>query len=65
MTVVILQISWGIDALGTVIVEAELEDGTVGIGTSIGGVPSCYLIEEHFARFVEGQVCVPVLVNIA
>ena len=48
--------SWGIDALGTVIVEAELEDGTVGIGTSIGGVPSCYIIEEHFARFVEGQV---------
>jgi fumarate reductase subunit D len=25
--------SWGINALGTVIVQAELEDGTVGIGT--------------------------------
>jgi L-rhamnonate dehydratase len=42
--------------LGTVIVEAELEDGTVGVGTSIGGEPACYLIENHFSRFVEGQV---------
>lgn len=49
------RVSWGIDVLGTVIVEAELEDGTVGVGTSIGGEPACYLIENHFSRFVEGQ----------
>eukprot|EP01102_Stenamoeba_stenopodia_P022668 TRINITY_DN952_c0_g1_i2.p1 TRINITY_DN952_c0_g1~~TRINITY_DN952_c0_g1_i2.p1 ORF type:complete len:449 (-),score=92.03 TRINITY_DN952_c0_g1_i2:57-1403(-) len=47
--------SWGINALGTVVVEAELEDGTVGIGTSIGGEPACYIIEQHLNRFVEGQ----------
>lgn len=50
------RVSWGIDVLGTVIVEAELEDGTVGVGTSIGGEPACFLIENHFSRFVEGQV---------
>ncbi len=41
--------------MGSVIVELELEDGTVGIGTSIGGDPACYLIEKHLNRFVEGQ----------
>lgn len=47
--------SWGINALGSVIVELELEDGTVGIGTSIGGDPACYIIEKHLNRFIEGQ----------
>ena len=32
--------SWGINALGTVIVEVELDDGTVGIGCSIGSEPA-------------------------
>jgi L-rhamnonate dehydratase len=47
--------SWGINALGTVLVEVELNDGTVGIGCSIGGEPACYIIEKHLSRFVEGQ----------
>jgi len=47
--------SWGIDVLGTVIVEAELEDGTIGVGSSIGGEPASFMIEKHFSRFVEGQ----------
>eukprot|EP00698_Gefionella_okellyi_P020098 TRINITY_DN6271_c0_g2_i2.p1 TRINITY_DN6271_c0_g2~~TRINITY_DN6271_c0_g2_i2.p1 ORF type:complete len:374 (+),score=70.21 TRINITY_DN6271_c0_g2_i2:145-1266(+) len=47
--------TWGINALGTVVVEVELEDGTVGIGASIGGEPACYIIENHFSRFVEKQ----------
>jgi len=47
--------TWGINALGSVIVELELEDGTIGIGTSIGGDPACYIIEKHLNRFVEGQ----------
>jgi len=47
--------SWGIDALGTVIVEVELEDGTVGLGVSTGGEPACFIIEKHLSRFVEGQ----------
>lgn len=47
--------SWGINVLGTVIVEVELDDGTVGIGCSIGGEPACFIIEKHLSRFVEGQ----------
>ena len=47
--------SWGIDALGTVIVEVELMSGLTGVGISIGGAPACYIVEEHLARFVEGQ----------
>src|SRR5881409_2094821 len=47
--------SWGINALGTVVVQAELDDGTVGIGCSIGGEPACYIIERHLSRFVEGK----------
>ena len=47
--------SWGINALGTVVVQVELTDGTIGIGCSIGGEPACYIIEKHLARFVEGQ----------
>jgi L-rhamnonate dehydratase len=47
--------SWGINALGTVVVEVELKDGTVGIGCSIGGEPACYIIEKHLSRFVEGK----------
>lgn len=47
--------SWGINALGTVVAEIELSDGTIGIGCSIGGEPACYIIEKHLSRFVEGQ----------
>ena len=47
--------SWGINALGTVVVEAELADGTVGLGVSVGGEPACYIVERHLSRFVEGQ----------
>lgn len=46
---------WGIDALGTVLVQVELSNGIIGLGTSIGGEPACYIIEQHLARFVEGQ----------
>lgn len=47
--------SWGINVLGTVIAEVELEDGTVGIGCSIGGEPACFIIEKHLSRFLVGQ----------
>jgi len=47
--------TWGINALGTVICEVELNNGIVGIGCSIGGEPACYIIEKHLSRFVEGQ----------
>ena len=31
--------SWGINALGTLVVEVEAEDGTTGVGVTIGGQP--------------------------
>jgi len=50
--------SFGIDVLGTVLVEVEAEDGTVGFAMTTGGVPAAYLIEKHFRRFVVGQPAV-------
>jgi len=47
--------SWGIGALGSVIVEVELENGTIGVGISIGGEAACFCVENHLSRFVEGQ----------
>uniref|UniRef100_A0A0B7BEW8 Mandelate racemase/muconate lactonizing enzyme C-terminal domain-containing protein n=1 Tax=Arion vulgaris TaxID=1028688 RepID=A0A0B7BEW8_9EUPU len=47
--------SWGINALGTLAVEVEAEDGNVGVGVTIGGEPGCYIVEKHLSRFVEGQ----------
>ncbi len=47
--------SWGLNALGTFIVEAEAESGEIGVGVSTGGIPACWIVEHHLARFVEGQ----------
>jgi L-rhamnonate dehydratase len=47
--------SFGLNVLGTLVVEVEAEDGTVGVGVSTGGPPACWLVEHHLARFVEGQ----------
>ncbi len=47
--------SWGIGVLGSLVVEIETEDGTVGVATGSGGVPAAWMIKHHFARFVVGQ----------
>ena len=47
--------SWGINALGTLVVEVEADDGTCGVGVTIGGDPGCYIVEHHLSRFVEGE----------
>lgn len=47
--------SWGINALGTLVVEVEAEDGTTGVGVTTGGEPGCYIVEKHLSRFIEGQ----------
>src|SRR3954470_15452834 len=47
--------SFGINVLGTLVVEIEAEDGTVGFAVTTGGEPACYLVEKHFARFLEGR----------
>src|SRR6478672_6753620 len=47
--------SFGLNVLGSVVVEAEAKDGVVGVGVSTGGLPACFLVERHLSRFVEGQ----------
>lgn len=47
--------SWGIGVLGSIFVRLTASDGTVGYATGFGGPPACWLIEEHFKRFVVGQ----------
>lgn len=47
--------SFGLNALGTFIIEVETEDGEVGVGVSTGGIPACWIAEQHLARFIEGQ----------
>ncbi|ODN73099.1 racemase [Cryptococcus wingfieldii CBS 7118] len=44
--------SWGIGVLG---IKVHASDGTVGYATGFGGPPACWLIEEHFKRFIIGQ----------
>lgn len=46
--------SFGLNVLGTVVVEVEASDGTVGFAVTIGGEPACWIVENHLARFVEG-----------
>ncbi len=46
--------SWGIGVLGSVVVEVETDAGMVGVATGLGGAAACYLIENHFKRFVLG-----------
>ena len=47
--------SWGIGVLGSVVVEIEAADGSIGIATGMGGEPACFLIEKHFRRFLMGS----------
>lgn len=47
--------SWGIGVLGSVLVEIESEDGTVGVATGTGGVPAAWIIQNHFIRFLLQQ----------
>jgi L-rhamnonate dehydratase len=47
--------SWGIDALGTLVVEVEDGAGRIGIGVSTGGPPAAWLVAHHLNRFVVGR----------
>jgi L-rhamnonate dehydratase len=47
--------SFGLNVLGTLVVEVEAENGTIGVGVSTGGPPAAWLVEQHLARFVEGK----------
>jgi len=47
--------SWGIGALGAIVVEIETADGTIGLAAGSGGMPAGWLIKHHFARFLLGE----------
>jgi len=47
--------SFGINALGTLVVEIEAENGVVGFAVTTGGGPAAYIVEKHLARFLEGR----------
>ncbi|KAM0250183.1 hypothetical protein ACHAQJ_008726 [Trichoderma viride] len=46
--------SWGINVLGSFLVEIEASDGTIGFATGFGGPPACWLVHQHFERFLLG-----------
>lgn len=47
--------SFGINALKTLVVEVEADDGTVGFGISTGGYPAAWLVMNHLDRFIVGS----------
>ncbi|KAI9699505.1 MAG: hypothetical protein M1820_007136 [Bogoriella megaspora] len=46
--------SWGINVLGSFCVEVQASDGIKGFATGFGGPPACWLVKEHFERFLIG-----------
>ena len=46
--------SFGINVLGTLVVQVEADDGTVGFGVTTAGEPGAWIVERHLARFLEG-----------
>lgn len=46
--------SFGINVLGSFCVEVEGTDGSKGFATGFGGPPACWLVHEHFERFLVG-----------
>jgi L-rhamnonate dehydratase len=47
--------SFGLDVLGTLVVEVEATDGTIGFAVTTGGEPAAFIVERHLSRFVEGS----------
>jgi L-rhamnonate dehydratase len=46
--------SFGLNVLGTLVIEVEAEDGTTGFGVTTGGEIGAWIAETHLSRFVEG-----------
>ena len=47
--------SFGLNVLGTLVIEVEASDGTIGFAPTTGGEIGAWIVEKHLARFVEGQ----------
>jgi L-rhamnonate dehydratase len=46
--------SFGLNVLGTLVVEVEADDGTIGFAVTTAGELGAFIVEKHLARFVEG-----------
>ncbi|CAD0100885.1 unnamed protein product, partial [Aureobasidium mustum] len=53
--------SFGINVLGSFCVEIESTDGKKGFATGFGGPPACWLVAEHFNRFLIGAAVISVI----
>ena len=47
--------SFGINVLGSLIVELEADNGVKGFAVSTGGILGCFIAEKHLSRFVKGR----------
>lgn len=47
--------SFGINVLGTLVIEIEADNGVKGAAVSTGGVIGCFIAEKHLSRFIEGK----------
>jgi L-rhamnonate dehydratase len=47
--------SFGLNVLGSLVVEIEASDGTVGFAVTTGGEIGAFIVEKHLARFLEGR----------
>ena len=47
--------SFGLNVLGSLVVEVEASNGEVGVAVTTGGDLGCWIIEKHLARFIEGK----------
>lgn len=47
--------TFGLNVLGTLVVEVEASDGTAGFAVTTGGDIGAWIVEKHLSRFVEGQ----------
>ena len=46
--------SFGLNVLGTLVVEIEADNGMIGFAVSTGGEPAAWIVERHLARFLVG-----------
>lgn len=47
--------SFGINVMGTLVVEVEADDGHVGFAVTTAGEVGAYVVEKHLSRFLEGR----------
>lgn len=47
--------SFGLNVLGTLVIEIEADDGTIGFAVTTAGEIGAFIVEKHLARFIEGR----------